>query len=78
LLSALLAILAIPCAIYGLVTASPPFLVAALVTYLTSVAELWLWDFLFQTPLTYAFLQPLAAVVWLFGVLDSAIRGNHA
>jgi len=76
-LGAILSALAIPCLIYGLTTASPAFELAALVTYLTATAELFLWEWLFQAPITAALWQPLAATVFLAIAVDSAIRPKH-
>ena len=64
-LGTVLSLLAIPCAIYGLAVGSRAFELAALVTYITSVAELSLWQFLFGTPISSALYQPLAAVLFL-------------
>lgn len=60
-----LSTLAVPCAVYGLASGSAMFEMAALITYVTAVAELSLWEFLFGVPLGYALFQPLAAVVAL-------------
>jgi len=60
--------LSIACAIFGLASGMPSFELAALVTYVTAVAELSLWEFIFQAPLGYALLQPLAFLT-LTGVL---------
>jgi len=51
---------------------------AALVTYVSAVAELVLWQFLFGTPLSYAVFQPLAVVTFLAIALDSAVRRRHS
>ena len=76
-LGTILSVLAIPCLIYGLVTASPAFELAALVTYLTAVAELFVWEWLFQAPITAALWQPLAAGVFLAIATTSLIRPKH-
>ena len=60
-----LSLLALGCLAYGLVAGSHIFLLAALVAYLTSVAELFLWQFLFGAPITDALWQPVSAVVLL-------------
>jgi len=56
-----LSLLAIPCAAYGLALHSRPFELAALVTYVASVSELFLWNLVLQVPLSYALGQPVAA-----------------
>jgi hypothetical protein len=66
---ALLAGLAIPAAIYGLAAGSRLFELAALVTYVISVTELALWQFLCGAPVGYALLQPLAVVLFLAAAL---------
>ncbi|MFI5265751.1 MAG: glycosyltransferase [Chloroflexota bacterium] len=76
-LATILSGLAIPCAIYGLTAGDRAFELAALVTYVSAVAELTLWQFLFGTSLSYAVFQPLAAVVFLAIALDSAFRRKH-
>jgi hypothetical protein len=73
LLGLALSILAIPCAVYGLFTHSLPFELAALVTWLISFSELALWQFIFQAPVSYALLQPLAAVLAWVAVLRAAL-----
>ncbi|HEX6512369.1 MAG TPA: hypothetical protein VF157_08725 [Chloroflexota bacterium] len=64
-LSVLLSALAIPCAAYGLAAGSQPFELAAVVTYVSAVAELALWHMVVGAPLSYAAFQPLAALVFL-------------
>lgn len=76
-LATILSGLAIPCAIYGLAAGDRAFELAALVTYVSAVAELSLWQFLFGTPLSCAIFQPLAFVVFLAIALDSAFRWKH-
>ncbi|MFI5268740.1 MAG: glycosyltransferase [Chloroflexota bacterium] len=76
-LATILSGLAIPCAIYGLAAGDRAFELAALVTYVSAVAELSLWQFLFGTSLSYAIFQPLAMVVFLAIALDSAVRRKH-
>jgi len=76
-LATILSGLAIPCAVYGLAAGDRAFEMAALVTYVSAVAELSLWQFLFGTPLSYAVFQPLAVVVFLAIALDSALRRKH-
>ena len=73
----ILSTLALPCAAYGLWAGSHAFELAALVTYVTAVAELSLWQFLFGTSLMAALFQPLAAVVVLLVGLDSLVRRKH-
>jgi putative copper export protein len=69
--------LAIPCAVYGLAAGDRAFELAALATYVSAVAELSLWQFVFGTSLGYAIFQPLAVVVFLAIALDSAVRRKH-
>lgn len=76
-LGTVLSTLAIPCAVYGLLAGSKVFVLAAVVTYVTAIAELSLWQFLFATPLMYALFQPLAAVIVLLVGLDSMVRRKH-
>jgi len=76
-LATILSGLAIPCAIYGLAAGDRAFGLAALVTYVSAVAELSLWQFLFGTSLSYAVFQPLAVVVFLAIALDSALWRKH-
>jgi chlorobactene glucosyltransferase len=76
-LATILSGLAIPCAVYGLAAGDKAFEMAAVVTYVTAVAELTLWQFLFATPLIYAIFQPLAVGVFLAIALDSVLRRTH-
>jgi chlorobactene glucosyltransferase len=76
-LATVLSGLAIPCAVYGLAAGDRAFELAALATYVSAVAELSLWQFVFGTSLGYAIFQPLAVVVFLAIALDSAVRRKH-
>ena len=77
-LGSLLATLAVPCLLYGMVTGSRVFVLAALVTYVISVSELFLWNILFETAILDGLFQPLASVVFLAIAIDSLVRrGRH-
>jgi hypothetical protein len=74
----LLGLLALGCLVVGIAAGSHVLLLAALVAYLTSVAELFLWQFLFGAPITDALWQPVASVILLLITGSGLLRPAKA